>query len=228
MAWPLLCSLASLALALRSRLPASPRMAFRPLVVPASAFADELAYRTVTASTFAGAPLASHDTVTRGKVLTGYARRCDADEHPGAVIEDAVAGEDVNGRRQAQTQAAYDWQRDGRRVACKGAQLTWDDSRQRWMLQFSAVKPDACDELLLAAYTPEGVHLFRHDGRAGVGTSGVSTAATGKEIQFLGPRNEPDWRVALGEILGKVEDKGCRPLAFVPWDEAEASSQSAA
>ena len=96
MAWPLLCSLASLALALRSRLPASPRMAAAPLVVPAAAFASELAYRTVTASTFAGAPLASHDTVTRGKVLTGYARRCDADEHPGAVIEDAVAGEDVN------------------------------------------------------------------------------------------------------------------------------------
>ena len=95
MAWPLLCSLASLALALRSRLPASPRMAAAPLVVPAAAFASELAYRTVTASTFAGAPLASHDGVTRGKVLTGYARRCDADEHPGAVIEDAVAGEEV-------------------------------------------------------------------------------------------------------------------------------------
>ena len=120
MAWPLLCSLTSLALALRSRLPASPRMAAAPLVVPAAAFASELAYRTVTASTFAGAPLASHDAVTRGKVLTGYARRCDADEHPGAVIEDAVAGEDVNGNRQAQHKAAYDWQRDGRRSTIGG------------------------------------------------------------------------------------------------------------
>ena len=134
MAWPLLCSLASLALALRSRLPASPRMAAAPLVVPAAAFAGELAYRTVTASTFAGAPLASLTGDTRGKVLTGYARRCDADEHPGAVIEDAVAGEDVNGKRRGQNQAAYDWQRDGRRVACKSAGLTWDDSLQRWKL----------------------------------------------------------------------------------------------
>ena len=128
MAWPLLCSLTSLALALRSRLPASPRMAAAPLVVPASAFASELAYRTVTASTFAGAPLASHDTVTRGKVLTGYARRCDADEHPHTLIEDAVAGEAVDGRRRGQNSAAYDWQRDGRRVACKSAQMRWNDS----------------------------------------------------------------------------------------------------
>ena len=219
MAWPLLCSLASLALALRSRLPASPRMAAAPLVVPAAAFASELAYRTVTASTFAGAPLASHDAVTRGKVLTGYARRCDADEHPGAVIEDAVAGEAVDGRRRGQTQAAYDWQRDGRRVACKSAQLRWNDDQQFWMLQFHAVKPDACDELLLAAYTPEGVHLFRHDRRAGLSTHGKSTAATGKVIQFVGPKHEPDWRVALPEILEKVEAKGCRRRAFVPWEE---------
>ena len=159
MAWPLLCSLASLALALRSRLPASPRMAAAPLVVPASAFASELAYRTVTASTFAGAPLASHDAGTRGKVLTGYARRCDADEHPGAVIEDAVAGEAVDGRRLAQHNAAYDWQRDGRRVAGKGSQLVWDDSFQRWKLQFQNVKlggegeEAAFDELLCQART---------------------------------------------------------------------------
>ena len=220
MAWPLLCSLTSLALALRSRLPASPRMAAAPLVVPAAAFAGELAYRTVTASTFAGAPLASHDAVTRGKVLTGYARRFDADEHPGAVIEDAVAGEGVNGRRRGQNSAAYDWQRDGRRVACKSAQLRWktDSKKQYWMLQFSNVKLDACDELLLAAYTPEGVHLFRHDRRAGLSTNGKSTAATGKVITFYGPKHEPDWRVALGEILEKVEAKGCRRRAFVQWD----------
>ena len=218
MAWPLLCSLASLALALRSRLPASPRMAAAPLVVPAAAFASELAYRTVTASTFAGAPLASHDAVTRGKVLTGYARRCDADEHPGAVIEDAVAGERVDGRRRAQNMAAYDWQRDGRRVACKSAQLIWNDSNQYWVLLFRDVKLDACDELLLAAYTPEGVHLFQHDGRAGLSTNGKSTAATGKQVKFYGPKHEPDWRAALPVVLEKMEAKGCTRLACVPWE----------
>ena len=113
--------------------------------------------------------------------------------------------------------AAYSYQRDGRRVACKSAQLTWDDSNQRWKLQFRAIKPEACDELLLAAYTPEGVHLFQHDGRAGLSTNGKSTATTGKLIQFYGPSNEPDWRVALPEILEKVKAKGCRRLALVPW-----------
>ena len=44
MAWPLLCSLASLALAPRSRLPASPRMAAAPLVVD-GAHADRLTRR---------------------------------------------------------------------------------------------------------------------------------------------------------------------------------------
>ena len=91
------------------------------------------------------------------------------------------------------------------------------------MLQFKLAtaggRDAAFDELLLAVYTPEGVHLFRHDGRSGVTTSGVSTAATGKSIQFVGPKYESDWRVALGEIRGKMQEKGCRPLAFVPWGE---------
>ena len=65
------------------------------------------------------------------------------------------------------------------------------------------------------------MHLFRHDLRAGVSTSGVSTAVMGKHITFFGPRREPDWRVALREILGKVEGKGCRRLAFVPWEARE-------
>ena len=111
-------------------------------------------------------------------------------------------------------------------VACKSAGLKWDSSSVNWKLQFREVKlatagerDAAFDELLLAVHTPEGVHLFRHDLRAGVATSGKSTAATGKQIQFVGPRNEPDWRVALGEILGKMADKGCRPLAFVPWGD---------
>ena len=194
--------------------------------MPASSFERELGYRTVTATTFAGVPLASHDLFTRGKVLTSFARGCDAGLHPGAMLEEAVAGERVDGTRRGKNQAEYDWQRDGRRVACKCAQLTWNSANECWVLLFHNVKlataggrDAAFDELLLAAYTPEGVHLFRHDLRAGVSTHGVSTAATGKVIAFVGPSHEPDWRVALREILGKVEDKGCRPLAFVPWGE---------
>ena len=69
----------------------------------------------------------------------------------------------------------------------------------------------------LAAYTPEGVHLFRHDLRSGVSTNGKSTAVTGQQIKFDGPRREPDWRVALAVVLDRMAEKGCTRLAFVPW-----------
>jgi len=180
-----------------------------------------------TASAYEGVPLADCSGAARGDVLSRLVRRLDEGWlHAGATFEEAVAGESVNGGQRGQNKAEYGWQRDGRRVACKSAQLKWDRDKERWMLQFSDVKlatagerDAAFDELLLAAYTPEGVHLFRHDGRAGVGASGVRTAATGKQIQLYGPSRERDWRVALGEIRGKMQDKGCRPLAFVPWGE---------
>ena len=109
------------------------------------------------------------------------------------------------------------------------AQLTWNGHTETWKLQFYDVKlpregaPEAAfDELLLAAYTPEGVHLFEHDLRAGVSLAGKRTAATGQEIVFVGPRHEEDWRTALAVVLDKMSAKGCSPLAFVPWDVVDA------
>ena len=196
-----------------------------PHVVPSSAYAHELGYRTVTATTYEGVPLASHDAVRRAKALTDLARCCDGERHPGATFADAVAGKTLTGKRQGQNMAPYDWQRDGVRVACKSAQLKWDSHKANWMLQFRTVKlqregaPEAAfDELLLALYTPEGVHLFEHDLRAGVSTAGKSTAATGQHIKFYGPRHEEDWRAALVVVLEKMGVKGCSQLAFVPWD----------
>ena len=207
-----------LALALTGRRSASPRMLAAPLVVPSSAVAAELSHRTVTDLTYAGVALASHDVSTRGKVLKHYARAWDTEQHPEAVFEDAVPGEDVSGRRRAQNQAPYDWLRDGKRVACKSAQLAWKANDKRWKLYFSAIKLDACDELLLAVYTPGGLHLFRYAGGAGQSTHGKSTATTGKVVTFTGPRHEPDWRAALSHILENMEAKGSRLLAVVQWD----------
>jgi len=183
-----------------------------PLVVSSSAFAGELACRTVTASTFVGVPLALHSPVSRAKVLTDFARRCDAYRHPDAALKDAVAGQDLNGRRRGQHMASYDWLRDGKRVACKSAQLAWKARDNLWALHFRGVKLDAYDELLLAAYTPTGVHLFRHDGRAGLSTNGKATEATGKNIVFLGPRHELDWCISLAAILDKLNARAT-PLA---------------
>ena len=103
--------------------------------------------------------------------------------------------------------------------------LTWNESGEKWKLQFSTVKLEACEELLLAAYTPVGVHVFRYHGTAGLSTQGKSTAAAGRVIVFVGPRQEHDWRVALADILDKMEGKGCKRLAFVPWDTDEQSAR---
>ena len=194
-----------------------------PLIVPSSAFASELAYRTVSASAYAGSPLALLDYVTRAKVLTGFARRWDADEHPGAVMEDAVPGEQVNGAKRAQHNAAYDWQRDGQRVACKSGQLTWYKGRARWALQFNNIKLDATDELLLALYAPEEVHLFRYNLTVGLSSAGKRTPVQGQRVTYYGPANEPDLHVALREILVKL-NTGATPLASAGFDDPRLAS----
>ena len=77
--------------------------------------------------------------------------------------------------------------------------------------------PPRLDELLLAAYTPRGVYLYRHDLQLGVATQGKSTAATGHNINLYGPRQEEDCDAALDVILAKLEESGCKCVAVVPW-----------
>jgi len=167
---------------------------------------------------YEGVPLADCSTLVRGDVLCSMVRRLDEGWlNSSAAFADAIAGEDCKGRLRGQNMASYDWLRDGKRVACKSAQLGWKAGTERWALLYCSIKLDACDELLLTVYTPEGMHLFRHDGRAGLSTNGKATAATGKNIVFVGPVHEPDWRKSLGEILKKMEAKGCTRLAFVKW-----------
>ena len=174
-----------------------------PLEVPASAFADVLSYRTKTASTFADVPLNSLDTTTRSRVLTDYARRIDAELHPSATFEDAPGPE-------------YSYTRNGRRVLCKTCQLKWNRGVKCWQVQWRGVKlpvdgvrdEPLFDELVLALYSPAGVHLFRHDLLSGVSTQGKSTAAMGHQVSFYGPVQQNDWRVALQAILQKLKASG--------------------
>ena len=154
------------------------------------------------------------------RVVSARTRSSTATPRSDAAFAAAEPGERVDGSKRAQNQAPYSWQRDGRRVACKSSQLQWDRSQERWKLLFADVKlpredesEAAFDELLLAVYTPEGVHLFRHDQRTGVSTAGKRTAATGQQICFVGPEYEPNWRVALPVVLDKVGER----LAFVSW-----------
>ena len=105
----------------------------------------------------------------------------------------------------------------------QSTQLKWDKPNRCWWLQFSSVKlaygdaPAAFDELLLAAYTPRGVYVYRHDLQLGVSTQGKETTARGHTIVLVGPKYEEDCDAALKAILAKLEDGGCECVAVVPW-----------
>ena len=49
------------------------------------------------------------------------------------------------------------------RIEAKSAQLSFDEGGQRRNLRFHGIKESEFDILLLAAYTPFGLHLFKHD-----------------------------------------------------------------
>ena len=186
----------------------------------AAEFSELLGRQTVTAEAYEGVHLAELSTTPRSSVLTSLVRSLDTSLHPHARIEDAVPGTRVDGSPRAQHQAPYDWRRDGVRVACKSAQLTWNASDRRWKVLFQNIKPSgaegAFDELLLALYTPRGVHVYRHDLRLGMSTNGKSTEATGRQIQVYGPRDEESWQSALdGTILPKLGASGCERVADV-------------
>ena len=188
----------------------------------AADFSKLLGRRTVTEEAYEGVPLAELATATRANVLTSVVREIDTSLHPDARIEDAVPGTRIDDSKRGQHQAPYDWQRDGVRVACKSAQLKWNTSNRRWMVLFANIKPSGAegefDELLLALYTPRGVHVYRHDLRLGMSTNGKATEATGRTIFVYGPCDEESWQSALdGAILPKLDERGCERVAEVPW-----------
>ena len=197
-----------------------------PRKFDAATFSGILDQRTRTSTTYHGLPLADYTNVGRSKVLKTITRIVDADAHPNAEFEDSTPGSRTDGRKRSQAQATYDWLRDGQRVLTKGAMLSWDINKEFWQLQFSNVKlaldenPAVFDELLLALYTPRGAYLYRHDLTTGVSTNGKSTAAVGHMINIFGQKHEENWSSALDDtLLPKLDESGCKRLAFVPFDD---------
>lgn len=99
--------------------------------------------------------------------------------------------------------------RDGQRVACRVAQLSWDRHGRRWQATF-VIQPDgrapaahaAADsqldsqagsqldsqlEVLLALYTPRGLYVYTHDGSLGLGSRGA-VGGGGSQVRLSGPR----------------------------------------
>ncbi|CAE8613489.1 unnamed protein product [Polarella glacialis] len=187
-------------------------------------FKEILDYRTVTAKTYKGLPLADFSGQVRGTILKSFARQQDQKLNPGVEFQDAMAGLCVNGVQRGQSMAKYDWLRDGVRVKFKSSQLAWETDH--WRVQFACVKinrenPDLpyFDDLLLAVYAPLGIFLYRHDLKLGLSTDGIRTDIYGCKIQVNGPCRAP-WPEALDVILEKMDGSGCTCLGFFSLGDA--------
>ena len=195
------------------------------MLFTASTFSDLLSGGSVADAVYAQCPLGLSPGVIRSRALTDFARRCDAELwHPHSLIEDATPGTTASGTRRPTL--SYDWKRDGERIACKSARLAWDERKRHWKLAFSSVRLPlaapriyAFDELLLAAFTPEGVVVFRHDMKVGVSTAGASTSTSGYAITFVGPRGQADWKESFEVIRPKLAASG-ETLLSAGFDES--------
>lgn len=122
--------------------------------------------------------------------------------------------------------ADHDWTRDGRRVECKSACLR---PGALLGLHFYNVKCSsdkglgAFDELWLVMHSEFGLHIFEHDLKSGLASTGKATATKGHQIKFYIPRavQSSPWQVQLRSLMDKiVASSGCKLLAVVPWTDA--------
>lgn len=157
------------------------------------------------AEVYEGTPLSELNGQRRARRLEKVLRRLDARLHPDAAIADAVA-ERPDG---VPCEAAYSWLRDDRRIACKSSSLVWSKQRQHWQVDFKeAAVHGLYDELLLALYLPDGLHVYQHDGKYGVGKSHVTLVAA-----------EHDPAEAASSILERLKRSPCCHVATVQWQE---------
>ncbi|CAK0887481.1 unnamed protein product [Prorocentrum cordatum] len=199
----------------------------RHLILPASGFSNILQDSTTNASdVFAGAPLSTITPSLRGNVLADVARMVDAEVNPRSIFEMGVPGHCCNGYRRGTDKMEYDWLRNGLRIVCKSSKMSWCTVRKSWEFQFKRIKIPhgevrrvaAFDELYLVLYTPTHLYFYRHCGTFGLSSVGQRTATDGHQLRIRGGGGVEDWRFALEDILGKLDDgaNSCVRLAMMP------------
>jgi hypothetical protein len=170
---------------------------------------------------YAAAPLAACSPRVRGQKLEALALAVDRERHPASVF--SSAGEDGSAQPAG-------WTRDGARVLCRTAQLSWQKSHHRWGFTFSGIPlpvsardgqsgtaQSGFEELQLVLYTPNATYIYRHDLSLGLQRSGW-TDPRGLQLRLQGPRNEASWQAALElTILPKLDESRCVRLALVPF-----------
>jgi hypothetical protein len=172
-------------------------MAERNDLVKFVAYADpgytDLWTRTTrTASVYETVPMGTLSYKARGAMIENVVRAFMCRHH---TITDAPGSSRVNGTARGKNTTTCDFLMDGERTEVKSSLLLWDKCRKGFKLQFSKIKPELHDRLLLAWMTPDGIHIFEHDGVSGMSTSGTSTKAMGKNIYMFAPGGRTGYTV---------------------------------
>jgi hypothetical protein len=169
-------------------------------------------------------PLVSLSATTRGKVLEGVTRYVLITIF-GASITAAPAGERVNGTARSSHQTACDFVANGKLAEHKASMMSWSKHERQWRLQFQKIKSAEHELLYLAWMSPRGIHIFLHDGVAGLAGAGASESADGKNIVFCAPWKVFVWQSAEKHLLKLMGGFHKLPyIAFVEFADGDAES----
>eukprot|EP00933_Yihiella_yeosuensis_P058911 TRINITY_DN5968_c0_g2_i1.p1 TRINITY_DN5968_c0_g2~~TRINITY_DN5968_c0_g2_i1.p1 ORF type:complete len:404 (-),score=47.36 TRINITY_DN5968_c0_g2_i1:102-1313(-) len=162
---------------------------------------------------YRGTPLSSMSSSLRGRRIEALVKEVDRLLHPSSVF--GPPAKDLS----------FDWLRDGLRIECKHAKPYWDTHGQRWCCKFVGIKfafeghrsSAWFDELLLAVYTPTGIHVLRHNGSFGISTAGAYSRTGGLSVNVYGPVGVRDVAAALQFMFDKLQKGGCKMIAAISW-----------
>jgi len=195
----------------------------RYLVIAASQFQSILDRKPRAPAIYKGCDVATLSNPVRGKVVEQVVRNTCAILDPASAFSKPELGNCSNGAKRGHWTAEYDWLHNGKRIECKSSRLHWNSSSMRWYISFQKVKFLSFDELLVAFYTPDTLHVYRHDCHFGVSERGRDTKLIGHAIHIRGPCGVEDWQTAEVIILGKLNSSSndCQHIASLPLEDPQ-------
>ena len=208
---------------------------FRCLVLSASQFQDILNDPGQTSKTYvghAGHELSLLSGKRRGMILNKLCKKELARLHPHSTIKEPTTGSHCDGACRSANNALYDFFLDGRKVKCKSAQLSWIEANKQWRALFHRVKlPCPCfqdqapfDDLYLTLFSPDRLHIIRHDLQTGVCSTGKRTESQGHQICVRATRGQECWQTGLYQILNRFLTNGCELVSSVDLSAVEVSN----
>ena len=158
----------------------------------------------------------------RGMILQEFCKKELAQLHPHSTIAEPTRGNRCNGAQRSASQAEYDFSVDGRKVECKSAQMSWQRKGQHWGVQFRGIKLPwpgfrdraPFDDLYLTMFSPDSLHIIKHDLQTRVASVGKSTGSSGHVICVRAAAAQECWQTARSQILNKFLAAGpCKLVA---------------